>query len=219
MSPHPTPPRSPRDPALRDLLERQAIVELVECYSRAVDRRDYALLESLYTEDGIDDHAGLYCGSAAGFVAWLEGALAGVDATTHHVHNVTLALDLGGDFDVNFDGDGHGHGHGDDRDRAEGEVYVSAYNRIRNPDGSLSELEQGLRYLDHYRRDDSGWRFARRTVVCDWARHGPAFWDPAHPLLAGKRFGRDGADDASYQVLTSPLFARGPRPAAGSRRP
>lgn len=202
MSPHPTDPTFPRDPALRDLLERQAIVELVECYSRAVDRRDYALLESLYTEDGIDDHAGLYCGPAAGFVAWLEGALAGVDATTHHVHNVTLALDLDGDLE-----------------RAEGEIYVSAYNRIRNPDGSLSELEQGLRYLDHYRRDDRGWRFARRTVVCDWARNGPAFWDPAHPLLAGKRYGRDGADDASYEVLTSPVFARGARRAAGSRRP
>lgn len=199
MSDHPPDPALERDRALRDLLERQAITLLVECYSRAVDRRDYALLASLYTEDGIDDHAGLYCGPVAGFVAWLEQALAGVDATTHHVHNLTLA----------FEGD----------DAAEGEVYVSAYNRLRNPDGSFSELEQGLRYLDHYRRDEQGWRFARRTVVCDWARHGPAFWDPAHPLLAGKRFGRDGADDASYAVLESPLFARGPRRAPGSRRP
>lgn len=182
---------APRDPALSELLERQAILALVECYSRAVDRRDYALLASLYTEDGIDDHAGLYCGPVAGFVAWLEQALAGVDATTHHVHNATIAFTSAGE--------------------AEGEIYVSAYNRLRDPDASLSELEQGLRYLDHYRRDAQGWRFARRTVVCDWARHGPAFWDPAHPLLAGKRYGRDGADDASYSVLTSPIFARGPR--------
>lgn len=185
---------SAEDATFRRLCERQAIVELVECYSRAVDRRDYALLASLYTEDGIDDHAGLYCGPVAGFVAWLEQALAGVDATTHHVHNATLAFD---DADANA---------------AEGEIYVSAYNRLRNPDGSLSELEQGLRYLDHYRRDENrGWRFARRTVVCDWARHGPAFWDPAHPLLAGKRFGRSGTDDASYAVLRSPVFARGAR--------
>ncbi|MFO0690393.1 MAG: nuclear transport factor 2 family protein [Myxococcota bacterium] len=185
---------APDEAGLRALLERQAIVELVECYSRAVDRRDFALLASLYTEDGIDDHAGLYCGPVAGFVAWLEQALAGVDATTHHVHNATLA------FDEAYP------------DAAEGEIYVSAYNRLRNPDGSLSELEQGLRYLDHYRRDaEHGWRFARRTVVCDWARHGPAFWDPAHPLLAGKRFGLGGADDASYAVLGSPVFARGAR--------
>ena len=135
--------------ALGDLIEKQAILERVHCYSRAVDRRDYALLASLYAEDGIDDHTGLYCGPVAGFVEWLRGA-----------------------------------------------------------DGSLSEFIQGLRYLDHYRREAGRWRFERRTVVCDWAQHGPAFWDESQPLIAGKRFGRSGADDTSYEVLRSPVFAR-----------
>lgn len=179
--------------ALHTLLEKQAIRELVECYSRAVDRRDFALLASLYTEDGVDDHAGLYCGPAPGFVEWLARALEGVDATTHHVHNLTLDLD---------------------GDRAEGEVYLTAYNRLRRADGGFDELVQGLRYLDHYRRDAHGWRFARRTVVCDWARHGPAFWDVSHPLLAGKRFGAGGEDDASYAVLKSAAFRRGARRSA-----
>jgi hypothetical protein len=173
--------------ALADLIEKQAILELVHCYSRAVDRRDYALLASLYAEDGIDDHTGLYCGPVAGFVDWLRGALEGVDATTHHVHNVLIALD---------------------GTRAEGEVYLTAYNRLRGADGSRSEFIQGLRYLDRYRRDAGRWRFERRTVVCDWAQHGPAFWDESHPLIAGKRFGRGGADDTSYAVFRSPLFAR-----------
>ncbi len=174
-------------PALLALIEKQAISELVQSYSRAVDRRDYDLLASLYTDDAIDDHTGNYCGPAPGFVAWLRGALEGVDATTHHVHNVTI--ELAGS-------------------RAEGEVYLTAYNRLRNGDGSFSELVQGLRYLDHYRRDEGVWRFARRTVVCDWAQHGPASWDPSQPLIAGKRFGRADADDASYAVLQGPLFAR-----------
>lgn len=174
-------------PALRELLDKQAILELVHAYSRAVDRRDFALLESLYTQDGVDEHVGNYSGPAAGFVAWLRDALAGVDGTTHHVHNVTIALD---------------------GDRAEGEVYLTAYNRLRGEDDAFSELLQGLRYLDHYRREAGRWRFARRNVVCDWAQHGPAFWDPAHPLIAGKRYGRGDAEDASYAVLRSPLFAR-----------
>ncbi|MBY0401295.1 hypothetical protein K2X89_13435 [Myxococcota bacterium] len=55
MSLRDTDPLAARDPALRALLERQAIVELGECYSRAVARRDYALLESLYTAGGADD--------------------------------------------------------------------------------------------------------------------------------------------------------------------
>lgn len=172
---------------LRDLIDKQAILELVQGYSRAVDRRDFALLSSLYTEDGIDDHTGLYCGPVAGFVDWLRAALAGVDATTHHVHNVTIALA---------------------GERAEGEVYLTAYNRLRSADGTLTDFVQGLRYLDHYRRDVDRWRFERRTVVCDWAQQGPSAWDESHPLIAGKRIGRGGPDDASYSVLRSPLFGR-----------
>ena len=176
---------SPRD--LEALLEKQAIIELVHAYSRAVDRRDFDLLASLYAEDGIDDHTGLYCGPVHGFVAWLRNALVGVDATTHHVHNVTIALDGA---------------------HAEGEVYLTAYNRLRSEDGSLSDFVQGLRYLDHYRRDAERWRFARRTVVCDWAMQGPSIWDASHPLIAGKRIGRGGPDDPSYAVLRNRLFAR-----------
>jgi ketosteroid isomerase-like protein len=169
------------------LIEKQAILELVHAYSRAVDRCDFDLLASLYTEDGIDDHTGLYCGPVAGFVDWLRDALAGVDGTTHHVHSVTIALD---------------------GTHAEGEVYLTAYNRLRSEDGTLSDFVQGLRYLDHYRRDAGRWRFARRTVVCDWARQGPSVWDASHPLIAGKRIGRGGADDPSYSVLRSRIFAR-----------
>ena len=178
---------APLPQALQDLIDKQAIRELVERYSRAVDRRDYALLASLYTDDAVDEHIGNYCGPAPGFVAWLSAALEGVDATTHHVHNVTI--EIAGQ-------------------RAEGEVYLTAYNRLRDEDGSFSELVQGLRYLDHYRQDAGVWRFARRTVVCDWAQNGPAFWDPAHPLIAGKRFGRGDENDASYEVLRLPVFVR-----------
>jgi hypothetical protein len=58
-------------------------------------------------------------------------------------------------------------------ERAEGEVYLTAYNRLRSADGTLTDFVQGLRYLDHYRRDADRWRFERRTVVCDWAQQGP----------------------------------------------
>jgi hypothetical protein len=173
--------------SLEALLDKQAITELVHAYSRAVDRRDFELLSSLYATDGIDDHGALYCGPAPGYVEWLREALQGVDATAHHVHSVTIALD---------------------GDRAQGEVYLTAYNRLRAADGSLEDLVQGLRYLDRYRRELGAWRFERRTVVCDWAEHRPAFWDLAHPLLAGKRIGVGGAEDPSYRVLDDPTFAR-----------
>ena len=173
-------------PAIRDLLEKQAITELVNSYSRAVDRHDFVLLRDLYTADGIDDHGGLYCGPADGFVAWLREAMKEVD-TSHAVHNHTIAID---------------------GDQAEGEVYVTAYNRIPNPEGGANEFIQGLRYLDKYRNEGGRWRFAHRTVVVDWAQLRPAFWDFDHPLLSGKRPAQPGPGDTSYDVLSSACFAR-----------
>lgn len=190
-TPAPGLPNPPTPRALHELLEKQAITELVHAYSRAVDRQDFALLEDLYTEDGIDDHGGLYCGPAAGFVAWLKEALDGVDLTSHQVHNLTIALD---------------------GDHAEGELYLTAFNRLRGEDGALQEFVQGLRYLDRYRKGiDGRWRFAHRTVVVDWARLSPALWDLDHPLLTGKRVGRPDDADPSYRALSSVAFARGAR--------
>lgn len=174
-------------PALRELLDKQAISELVYCYSRAVDRRDFALLGSLYTDDGVDDHGSLYSGDAEGFVSWLRGALEGVDITSHQVHHLLISVD---------------------GDEAEGEAYVTAYNRIGNAQGGWDDFLQGLRYLDRFRRCADGWRFSHRTVVCDWAQHQASFWDAEHPLLAGKRFGSGDAADPSYSCLQRPPFAR-----------
>ena len=67
------------DKALQELLDKQAIAELVHNYSRAVDRKDWALLRDLYTKDGIDDHAALFCGPADDFVKWLESATGHLD--------------------------------------------------------------------------------------------------------------------------------------------
>jgi ketosteroid isomerase-like protein len=172
---------------IQELLDKQAIQELLHAYSRAVDRQDFELLASLYAPDGFDDHAGLYCGPAAGYVEWLRGAMKAVDLTTHQIHQATIFV--------------HAR-------RAEGEVYVTAYNRLHGRDGGFEELIQGLRYLDRYREDAGTWRFEHRTVVCDWAQHRPAFWGIEHPFLDGKRSGVAGPEDPSYRVLRDTGFAR-----------
>lgn len=177
----------PIPPAVAALLDKQAIGELVYAYSRAVDRQDFALLRALYTEDGYDDHGGLYRGSAAGYVDWLEQAMRGCDITTHSVHNHLIA----------FTGD----------NTAEGEVYVTAYHRLRDDNGGFNELIEGLRYLDHYRRDDGRWRFVRRQLLNDWCQVGPAYWNLDDPALKGTPIGRADGDDPSYR-FAHPLFAR-----------
>jgi hypothetical protein len=174
------------DEALAELLAKQAITELVWNYSRAVDRHDFALLRTLYTEDGTDDHGSMYCGSASGFVDWLEQAMAQVD-TSHAVHNHLISVS---------------------GDTAEGEAYVTAYNRIADGEGGWNEFIQGLRYIDRYRRTAGRWQFSARTVTVDWAQHRPALWDFEHPLLKGKKPAVGGAEDTSYGLLKDPLFRR-----------
>lgn len=179
---------NPRATDLQALLDKQAINELVFNYSRAVDRKDFTLLRTLYTEDGFDDHGGLYRGPAAGYVDWLEQAMQSCDITTHSVQNHLVALL--------------------DDDTAEGEVYVTAYHRLHDGKGGFNELIEGLRYLDQYRKNGSGWQFARRTLVNDWAQVGPAFWDIQDPALRGTPTGRADAADPSYHLLAQDVFRR-----------
>jgi hypothetical protein len=179
---------NPQAADIQVLLDKQAIAELVFTYSRAVDRKDFALLRTLYTADGYDDHGGLYRGSANGYVDWLEQAMRTCDVTTHSVQNHLIAV----------------HG----ADAAEGEVYVTAYHRLHDGKGGFNELVEGLRYLDQYRKSDGRWQFQRRTLVNDWAQVGPAFWNLDDPALQGTPIGRDGATDPSYAVLGQPVFRR-----------
>jgi hypothetical protein len=176
--------------ALQELLDKQAIAELVHNYSRAVDRKDWALLRDLYTRDGVDDHAALFCGPADDFIKWLESASAHLDGMAHHVHSILIGVD---------------------GDAAWGEAYVTSYNRWPDGNGGFEEFVQGLRYLDNYRREGERWRFAYRKVMVDYAYKQPAWFDFTDPLLAGKRPGRFGGGDPSYADLKHPAFARGAR--------
>jgi hypothetical protein len=177
------------DQELRDLVDRQAIQELVSLYCRAVDRQDFALLRTLYTADGQDDHGTLYKGGAQGYFAWLQGVMEGKVETTHHVHNHLIVLQ--------------------GRGEAEGELCVTAHNRMRNAAGGFDELVQGLRYFDRYRKEAGRWRFASRTLAVDWSQEGgPVRWGPQDDDMHSGRPGKPDASDASYAALSDPLFKR-----------
>lgn len=135
---------------LQELLDRQALLDLVACYSRAVDRRDFTLLRSLYHPSAIHDHGALFRGDRDAFVAWLETAMHGV-ATQHLVGNTLFAIA---------------------GDRAEGEVYTLNFHVIGGADGR-DYIASG-RYLDTYLRDDGRWRFGSRQRLLDWAWEGPS---------------------------------------------
>ncbi|MCL4186252.1 MAG: nuclear transport factor 2 family protein [Rhodobacteraceae bacterium] len=165
-----------------EIADAEALHRLALAYSRAIDRRDFALLESLYWPEATDRHGAMFEGGVAAFLAFVGAALARYETTVHYV--VHSAFALAGD-------------------RAEGEVHKVNYHRTPGP--GATETITGSRSLDVCLRRGGEWRFLSREVVIDWVRTRPA--DPAawaDPAAQSPR-GAAGADDPSYAL---PLLAR-----------
>lgn len=137
--------------ALRELLDRQAIADVLVRYCRGVDRCDALLLKSVYWPDATDDH-GTFNGNAHEFVDRLIPALLAMDRTMHAISNLHLCLE---------------------GDRATAETYCQAYHEFDGPDGKV-EMVVGGRYLDRLEKRGREWRIARRLYVMDWNANGPS---------------------------------------------
>ncbi|PVX75655.1 SnoaL-like protein [Paraburkholderia unamae] len=173
---------APRDAQLQALLDKDALYELAVRYARAIDRRDRALLLSVYHEDAVDDHGVMFKGSAAAFADWQPEVMARFEVTAHYIMNTSYRLD---------------------GDHAQGELYFVAYHRTKAPDAK--EVVIGGRYLDRYERRANVWKIAHRTLVWDFSREHPL--DPAQrDFLASLGESGCGSDDASFGLL--PLFKR-----------
>lgn len=133
------------DPAVAELADREAIRDLVLLYSRAIDRKDYDLVRSLYAADATDTHGARHFATMDEFVAALREVVPGQRDGSHIVGNHLIAVD---------------------GESAEGEVYVVACHLVEE-DGGWRELIMRLRYVDLYRKDDGRWFFAARTVIFD----------------------------------------------------
>ena len=133
------------DEAIRQLLDKEAIRELVLLYSRAIDRQDFELLRDLYTADGTDTHGDSFDGSADEFCKSLAEVLPSIEYTGHHMCNHLISVE---------------------GDEGYGEVYALAYHYRA---GDNTEDVMAVRYLDRYRREGDGkWRFASRVVTFDF---------------------------------------------------
>jgi len=167
--------------ALATLIAKEEIRELAMLYSRGVDRKDAALLRTLYTADATDTHGNTFDGSAEAYVQFLERAFPHMRYSGHHICNHLISVD---------------------GDRGEGEVYAIAYHVIPDGKGGWVEDLMCVRYLDRYRREKDRWRFAQRVVTYDMRSQRPLAAPPA---------AAPPADDPSFTVLRRRLFARGPR--------
>lgn len=135
---------------LMELLDKQALHEVVCRYCRAVDRSDGELFLSCYHPDAHDEH-GPYSGSPTKMLAALQakgGPMAPGAITVQHAISNEL-------FDVQGD-------------VAYGEIYFETRRT-----GSNGELLFSIgRYVDRYEKRNGEWRIAYRRCVMEYARKG-----------------------------------------------
>lgn len=150
---------STTEDAIATLIAKEEIRELAMLYSRGIDRKDPALLRTLYTDDGLDIHGYFFKGSAKEYLDKIEQALPHMPYSGHHICNHLISVD---------------------GDTGEGEVYAIAWHVIPDGQGGFVEHIDLVRYCDQYRKVDGRWKFARRDVMFD-AQHKQPTTGPDNP--------------------------------------
>jgi hypothetical protein len=135
---------------VRELLDKQAIHELLLRYCRGVDRRDRALLQASFTSDAVADY---------GVANWSGPEIAdGILSASQLLRNTQHLL---GNVLVDVEGD-----------RAYSESYFVVTATIDHRGMPFTRVRAG-RYVDRIERARDGWRIAHRIVVDDWSRLDP----------------------------------------------
>lgn len=125
-----------------DLLDRQAIVDVLTGWARALDRRDRDALVRSFHPDAIDDHGG-FVGNREEFCDLVFGGPGNERRFSHHlIGNHTI--DLQGDV-------------------AHVETYV-----IGSIVKDSSFMMIGGRYVDKLVKEAGRWSIFRRALVTDW---------------------------------------------------
>jgi len=137
-----------RDSAVQELLDKQAITEIIYRYCRGLDRMDVELTLSCWHDDGTDDHGALFCGTAREFVEWLWPVHAAMERTQHTIHNILIEVD---------------------GDSAGAESYYVVYLRTNTNEG-IFDIVSGGRYCDQLERRGGIWKIRHRQSVSDWVQ-------------------------------------------------
>jgi len=153
---------------LGELLDKQAVTEVIMTYARAIDRLDEDLLRSVFHPDSQHAHGFVgpssdpslpsSPGAPGDFVAFAFEVLSGFTRTHHQLGNIFIEID---------------------EDNAYSETYFSAYHRMRAKGDPLAAANAydtemdwlvGGRYIDRMQKRDGVWKISHRTGLTDWMR-------------------------------------------------
>lgn len=186
-----------RDDEISTLIDKQAIMELIYRYARALDRLDEPMLRSVFHPGA--RHAHFFEGPSSDssipsrpgapgdFVAFAFEVLRTHLRTHHQLGNTLIELD---------------------GDAAFAETYFTAYHRMRplgdplaSPAAFETEMDYlvGGRYIDRFERRGGEWRITHRTGMTDWMRIEPPA-STAFGSVAATQVGRQGAEDFLYRA-------------------
>ena len=143
-----------RDPAVADMLDRQAITDVLYRYASSIDHKDYETLRSVLADDARAKY---------GDREWMDGADAIVafnreygarQSWQHHLLSV-YHIDIAGDT-------------------ASTMTYHTSYQTSADEPDTAQVIV--ARYYDQLRRDDGRWRIASKEMRVGWreTRHGQA---------------------------------------------
>jgi hypothetical protein len=127
---------------MTDREERQDINELLVRYATGIDRRDWALFRTLFTEDCELDYGEIGTWKGIDAVAeFMEKSHAAAGPTMHRMSNAVIAVD---------------------GDRAGARTYVDALILFGDSGSGVNAIGY---YDDDMVRTDNGWRIARRRFT------------------------------------------------------
>jgi hypothetical protein len=128
---------------LQEVSDRIEIDDLLVRYTRAIDDKDWALLDTVFLPDADVDYttSGGIKGKYPEVRDWLAKALAAFPITLHAISNSTIELD---------------------GDRATGKTLVNNPMVIPKEGGAQTRFTVWAWYVDELVRTDDGWRIAKR---------------------------------------------------------
>jgi hypothetical protein len=137
-----------------ELEDKAQIRETLLRYAAGVDRKDWALMSSCFTEDTDGVWNGVELHGTQAIVDYINQAAAKfvIRSSAHMFTNIYIELD----------GDG-----------ARSEVYGLAYLVGEHEGGETFMRLRGLRYRDELVRHDGDWRIRRRNLSADWELQTP----------------------------------------------
>jgi 3-phenylpropionate/cinnamic acid dioxygenase small subunit len=145
---------------VEQLLAREEIRDILHCYCKGIDRRDWKLVRSCFADDHIHKHAE-YTGPPDEFIGFASQILEKVPDTHHSISNVH----------IDFSSDGNS---------ASTEANFVAYHYIQEGTPEFTPVPTGGkatdwivagRYCDKFEKRDGKWIIVRREAFHDWERY------------------------------------------------